>query len=256
MKVIISAHTDKGNIKETNQDSYLVRNLIVNNKNFVIAAIADGMGGYSQGELASSSIINSIKDWSINILPNIICNGLEDQNFKNAVKNLIDKKNSDIKFYGRKNKFTIGSTLTLIILTEDRYYIANVGDTRAYEINKYKIKALTKDQTLVQREIDQGLITKEEALTDSRKSVLLQSIGTSVEVYPDYYFGETKKDNIYLLCSDGFRHEISSDEILDILNPNNIKSEIEMKNKLIDLIELNKQRQERDNITALSVLIN
>ncbi|WP_282925727.1 PP2C family protein-serine/threonine phosphatase [Helcococcus kunzii] len=255
MKVIISAHTDKGNIKDTNQDSYLVRNLDVNNRNFVVAAIADGMGGHSQGELASSSIINAIKTWSVSVLPNMIFNGLDDQNFKNAVKNLIDKKNSDIKFYGKKNNITIGSTLTLLLLTDDRYYIANVGDTRAYEITDNNIRIITKDQTLVQREVDQGIITKEQAKTDARKSVLLQSIGTSIEVYPDFYFGDTRKDTVFLLCSDGFRHEISNYEILNMLSPSSNLSENEMKNNLVELIELNKQRQERDNITALSILI-
>lgn len=81
--------------------------------------------------------------------------------------------------------------MTALLLTKDRYYIINVGDTRAYEITD-RVMMLTKDQTLVAREVELGLLTDEEARVDSRKNILLQCVGASDDLYPDLFFGDTK----------------------------------------------------------------
>ena len=128
----------------------------------------------------------------------------------------------------------------------------NVGDTRAYEIGD-TVTVLTKDQTVVAREVELGHLTPEEAEKDSRRSVLLQCIGASDEVYPDMFFGDTKLNAVYMLCSDGFRHEITEDEIYQYLNPNVMIDADEMKRNMDSLIDLNKQRQERDNISVVSI---
>ena len=81
------------------------------------------------------------------------------------------------------------------------------------------VRILTKDQTFVAREIAAGRMTPEEAKTDPRRSVLLQCVGASAEVRPDFLKGKLQKDAIYLICSDGFRHQISEQEIMDKLGP-------------------------------------
>lgn len=85
----------------------------------------------------------------------------------------------------------VGTTVTALLLTESRYYIINVGDTRAYEITD-RVKLLTKDQTVVEREVDLGNITPEEAEFDSRRSVLLQCVGASDDVYPDMFLDKQR----------------------------------------------------------------
>ena len=128
----------------------------------------------------------------------------------------------------------------------------NVGDTRAYEIAN-GIRVLTKDQTVVAREVERGNLTPEQAAVDPRRSVLLQCIGASDEVYPDLFFGDTQLNAVYMLCSDGFRHEITEGEIYNYLNPNVMLDADGMQNNMRALIDLNKQRQERDNITVVSI---
>ena len=98
-----------------------------------------------------------------------------------------------------------------------------------------------------------GELTPEQAKTDVRRSVLLQCIGASEEVYPDMFFGDTKLNAVYMLCSDGFRHEISNEEIYNSLNPNVMVDAEGMKCNMQSLVELNKQRQERDNISVITV---
>lgn len=112
---------------------------------------------------------------------------------------------------------------------------------------------LTKDQTVVAREVELGNITEEEAKTDPRRSVLLQCIGASDVVYLDMFFGDTAQNAVYMLCSDGFRHEISEQEIYQYLQPDVMLDSDGMKFNMDKLIKINKQRQERDNITVLSI---
>ena len=90
-------------------------------------------------------------------------------------------------------------------------------------------------------------------MTDDRRNVLLQCVGASDDVYPDMFFGDTHDNAIYMLCSDGFRHEISADEIFEKLNPNVNLDENMMNTHSEELIELNKARKERDNISVALV---
>jgi serine/threonine protein phosphatase PrpC len=160
--------------------------------------------------------------------------------------------NEKIKNYAASCGTDMGTTVTAMLLTERRYYLINVGDTRAYEITD-RVTVLTTDQTVVAREVQLGHLTPEEAERDPRRSVLLQCIGASDRVYPDIFYGDTKLGAVYMLCSDGFRHEISEDEIFQYLNPSVMLNADGMKQNMDYLISVNKQRRERDNISVISI---
>lgn len=253
MNYIISASTDIGNIKDTNQDSFCVKSLSTKQGKMVFAILCDGMGGLAKGEVASSTVIDAFNNWSLTRLPELCENEIKDYDIRSEWVQLVTEYNDKIKAYGKRSGISLGTTITVMLITNNRYFILNVGDTRAYEIDSSSVKVLTKDQTVVAREVELGHITEEQAKTDSRRSVLLQCIGASDSVYPDMFFGQTQKDAVYMLCSDGFRHEISNDEIHQYLNPDCMLSEEVMKANMETLIDINKQRQERDNITVISI---
>jgi serine/threonine protein phosphatase PrpC len=98
-----------------------------------------------------------------------------------------------------------------------------------------------------------GMITPEQAKTDSRRNVLLQCIGASNVVNPDFFYGETLCNAVYMLCTDGFRHEIAPEEIFANFHPDILRDVNTMKINADYLIDLNKQRQERDNISVVLV---
>ncbi len=252
MNYIVSASTDVGNVKTSNQDSLNVKTLAVNGETMVFAIICDGMGGLEKGEVASASMVKAFCNWVLNRLPELYVNGLNGTQLQEEWFRLIAEYNEKIKIYGKKSAINMGTTVTAMLLTDRYYYLVNVGDSRAYEIQS-GIKVLTRDQTVVAREVEQGLLTLEQAEADPRRSVLLQCIGASDVVYPDFFFGETKKDAVYMLCSDGFRHEITSEEILGYFHPGRMLNEAVMKESERALIELNKQRQERDNISVITI---
>lgn len=254
MNFIVSATTDIGLTKNTNQDSYNVRVFSTKQGKVVLAVLCDGMGGLSKGEVASASLVNAFCKWADNKLPILCESEITDSDIRADWVGIATEYNEKIKLYGKKCGLSsgLGTTVTALLLTENRYYIINVGDTRAYEITD-SVAILTKDQTVVAREVELGNLTPEEAETDSRRSVLLQCIGASDDVYPDMFFGDTKLNATYMLCSDGFRHEITNEEIYNFLNPNVMVDADGMKHNMESLIELNKQRQERDNISVITI---
>lgn len=249
MEYLVAACTDVGIHKETNQDSVTVKVAKTIIGNVAMVVMCDGMGGLALGEVASADVVNAFSNWFYISLPTIIENGISDGIIRSEWEKIVNDENRRLSEYGRKNGISIGTTLCVGLFTDERYYILNVGDSRAYEL-KNTLKVITEDQTIVESEFRKGLLTREQADNDPRKSILLQCIGASRIVIPDMFFGVTKKDTVYMFCSDGFRHVISTDEIYDYLGPEVSNSEEIMSRNGNTLIEMNKYRNEKDNISV------
>ncbi|MGN0488105.1 MAG: PP2C family protein-serine/threonine phosphatase [Ruminococcus sp.] len=249
MNFIVSGNTDIGLTKSTNQDSLSIKVINTKQGRMVFAVLCDGMGGLAKGEVASASVIRAFDDWARNELPKLCEAPLEDSVIRSQWEKIVIEQNIKIKSYGAGLGIKLGTTLTAMLVTQNRYYVVNVGDTRAYELYN-GIKQITRDQTFVAREVELGNMTEEQARVDERRSVLLQCIGASEEVYPDLFFGDVQTNAVYMLCCDGFRHEITPTEIYDKFKPEKLLNEEMMNNASKELIELNKQRNERDNITV------
>lgn len=252
MDYIISAATDIGIAKDTNQDSFGVKTADTQLGKMTIAIICDGMGGLSKGEVASATVVDAFHKWILHRLPDLCKSGISENVIRNEWTEIILSCNKKISNYGKSIGIDLGTTLTVIMLTETKYFVVNIGDSRVYEIFD-SVLLLTKDQTVVAKEIEAGILTEEQAKIDPRRSVLLQCIGASEVVEPEYFFGDTKKNAVYMLCSDGFRHEITNDEIFQYLNPNVMLDAQQMKQNMDILIDINKQRQEKDNISVISI---
>ena len=252
MNDIVSARTDIGLTKTTNQDSLMMRVANTPQGRMMFAVLCDGMGGLEKGEVASAAVIHAFDRWFRETLPALCCAPLEDSVIRTQWNQIITQQNSSIKGYGARQGVKLGTTVVSLLLTPTRYYILNVGDSRAYEICE-SVKQLTNDQTFVAREVALGNMTEEQAKHDPRRSVLLQCVGASDEVYPDMFFGDVNVNAVYMLCTDGFRHEITEDEMFEQFNPNVLFNESVMNANAEALIELNKARQERDNISVALV---
>ena len=163
--------------------------------------------------------------------------------------------NREIAEYGKQQGICLGTTVVVFLITQIRYFALNVGDSRLYELTDTALRQLTTDHTFVGREMAMGRMTQEDARKDRRRNVLLQCVGASEAVYPEFLFGTPVSESVYLLCSDGFRHEISSDEMIQALKPSVLIKKQAMDETTTSLIELLKQRGERDNITAALVRV-
>lgn len=252
MNFIVSANTDVGISRSNNQDSLSVKVINTPQGRMTFAIMCDGMGGLEKGEVASASVIHAFDNWVQNELSLLCHEPIQDSVIRSQWNKIIDEQNKAIANYGALHGTRMGTTAVIMLLTQNRYYIMNVGDSRAYEITD-SAKQITEDQTLLAREVALGNMTEEEAKHDSRGNILLQCIGASEVVYPDMFFDDVKTDAVYMLCSDGFRHVITPEEIYEKLQPACLLDENTMNTQVRELIELNKQRLEKDNISVVTV---
>ncbi len=249
MNFITAAYTDVGIKKMTNQDSLLIQQADTDYGAVLLAVLCDGMGGLQKGEVASASLVRDFSDWFHRELPVLLQNGLRQDALRDSWDSLIQRANVRIGNYGISARISLGTTCVAMLLVGDLYYILNVGDSRIYLISD-DVYQLTKDQTYVQREMDANRMTYEQSLMDPQRSVLLQCVGASDVVEPAYYIGSVQPDQCFLLCCDGFRHVVDPAEFFEYLNPHVATDAKRMRANLVYLTELNKERQETDNITA------
>lgn len=249
MNFIVSGTTDIGLTKTTNQDSMSLKVINTKQGRMAFAVLCDGMGGLEKGEVASASVILAFDEWTRTVLPSLCEQPLDEYTIRQQWEGIIEEQNEKIKAYGSRLGVRLGTTVVVLLVTQTKYYLLNVGDSRIYLIND-ALRRLTNDQTVVAREVELGNLTEEEAKVDPRRSVLLQCVGASEKVFPETSFGDASADAVYMLCSDGFRHEISAEEIYGAFRPEMLVDENSMNRNTRYLIELNKQRRERDNITV------
>lgn len=251
-KFSIAYHTDIGIKRQSNQDSLLIRGLEVGASEIVLVVLCDGMGGMEKGELASATVVRAFGQWFQDVYASTGA-GWNVSEITRQWNTLFVQCNRKLQEYGQKESAQLGTTATVMLLhSSGQYIIGHVGDTRIYKISA-GLQMLTEDHTLMAREIQRGNLTEEQAKMDPRKNVLLQCIGVNDYLEPQFAEGILEKDAAVLLCSDGFRHELSGQEILQTLAPGRFQSDVEIKKALVHLVELNKQRRETDNITAIYV---
>lgn len=251
MHFIVAADTDIGISKTTNQDSVCIKTAMTQYGRVGLALICDGMGGLAKGELASATVIRSFSSWFERELPD----ALEQWNwekFSAAIDRRLRELNQKILSYGARNHVQLGTTVTGMLMIKDQFMQFHIGDTRIYKITD-KLEQLTKDHTFIRRELDRGTMTPEQAKRDPRRNVLLQCVGASKNIDPEIKYGTLENGVNYLLCSDGFRHVITEEELQRCLNPKEVCTQEKMQKQLRMLIEGIKKRNEKDNISAILI---
>ena len=250
MRYTATADSDVGISKSTNQDSVLIKHASTDIGEVLMAIVCDGMGGLAKGELASATVIREFVRWFDEDLPFELDN-LDMQVIGGKWSLMLKDLNLKILEYGTEHGTSLGTTFSGILFVGNQYVIAHVGDTRVYQIGS-SLNQLTTDQTFVAREISRGTMTAEQAKTDKRRNLLLQCIGASKTVEPQVICGTVEK-GAYMLCSDGFRHEITEAEIYESLNPINFMNKNAMHSNARYLIEQVKSRNEKDNISVVLI---
>ena len=253
MEYAATYNTDIGIRKSTNQDSVAIRIIDTPDGQVAFGIVCDGMGGLSKGELASKEVITSFCRWfDEELVTQILDNSFSALRLRDDWNSIIQTENRLLGIYGSDNNIMLGTTVSAILMYKDEFYIVHVGDSRVYEL-KDSVRILTKDQTFVAREVAAGRMTPEEAKVDPRRSVLLQCVGASATVTPDFLKGKVQSGAVYFVCSDGFRHQISDQEIMEKLGPTSTDNMEELKYGCVYLTELVKNSKETDNITIAAI---
>ncbi|MFF7388773.1 Stp1/IreP family PP2C-type Ser/Thr phosphatase [Streptomyces scabiei] len=197
-----AAGSHKGMIREGNEDSgYAGPRLL---------AIADGMGGQAAGEVASSEVISTLVTLDDDVPGSDILTSLGTavQRANDQLRSMVEE---DPQLEG------MGTTLTALLWTGQRLGLVHVGDSRAYLLRDGVLTQITQDHTWVQRLVDEGRITEEEATTHPQRSLLMRALGSGDHVEPDLSIREVRAGDRYLICSDGLSGVVSHQTMEDTL---------------------------------------
>lgn len=250
MKILTAYCTDKGNIKSVNQDALLIKTAHAGELPVTMLGVCDGMGGLAMGERASAHLIHRFSEWFAWKLPQILEKERWTEDIREQWVQLIETANEKLASFGAGQGVSLGTTCTVFLMLGEIYYLIHVGDSRVYEITD-EIRQITDDQTVLAREIAMGRVDPARAEEDARGSVLLQCVGASSQIDPQFLQGKIRENAVYLLCSDGFRHKISAEEMRQGFSPEAMTDEMVMERKCSYFTELIKDREERDNITVV-----
>lgn len=238
------ALTDVGSVRDNNEDNLVfIRpfDLKTRASHGCLALVADGMGGYSYGELASKMATDIISRNYFDAKYNI----------ETALRKAFEKANKAIYQHAAKNARYkgMGTTCTGVVLLGDQLYLGHVGDSRAYLVKKDRVVQLSNDHTLVQHLLDTGQITQEESLSHPQRNVVTRAMGTSMKLQADFLKHKLRFEvgDRLLICSDGLYEYVPEEELQQILTQNKMN---EASQRLIDLA---KQRGGHDNISVLIV---
>ena len=240
--IIAYAKSDTGKVREMNQDAYYISDSSSEVKLFILA---DGMGGYKGGEIASNLAIKCTKNYVEN---NFKDTPKDRENLIQLVASSMEYANMIVYEKSKENKEFegMGTTLEVCLIYNNKIYIGHIGDSRIYRIRKDFMRKLTTDHSYVQKLVKDGTITKEEAEVHPKKNMLLKALGCNAFVDPDVSVKGFLKDDILLISSDGLTNMVKQEDIFQIATGNIEKAP----QRLIDLAN---QHGGMDNITVIII---
>ncbi|MBA3454150.1 MAG: protein phosphatase 2C domain-containing protein [Deltaproteobacteria bacterium] len=251
VKMVVSAMTDVGRERTTNEDAFSITDLesgttlaaegtdyaIDIQERGVLLALSDGMGGAQAGEVASALVLDSLQQAMARDARGAIHEQLEHA-VQRANRNVFEEAKTG-------DKHGMGATLTALFVRGDEAYIAEVGDSRAYLLRKGRLRQITRDQSLVQMLVDQGVMSAEEARTSPSKNVILQAMGLRRDVRVAIARLRLRRGDRFVLCSDGVSNPVSDAELQQIVTQSDPRAACET------MIALANDRGGEDNQTAI-----
>ena len=236
VKILSASATDVGLRRTNNEDASLAL------PELGLFALSDGMGGAAAGEIASGYFIDTVRDIFINQ------NHESEEKICTLVQEAFRLSNQRIISHALLHPADqgMGCTGELLVFYADRYLIGHVGDSRIYLFRGGKLRQITKDHSLVQLQVDQGLITAEEARMHPMKNIILRALGNNPALSLDIIKGSAQHNDVFLLCSDGL-----SDMVADTIIQNTLASTQSIENKVQSLINSANSAGGKDNITVI-----
>ncbi|MGH7560177.1 MAG: Stp1/IreP family PP2C-type Ser/Thr phosphatase [Gemmatimonadales bacterium] len=257
-RVTVRARTDLGRTRDHNEDTFLVADLTRRTTDLAdrgpheigqrgsLFLVADGMGGAAAGELASSMAADLIfrhfsESWATET-------DLSPERFTAHLRKAVELANERIHAYSADHPDVrgMGTTATVVGVLGSSLYLAQVGDSRGYLIRDGVATQLTRDQSLMQRLVDAGELTEEEAAQSERRNIILQALGPDAKVRVDLSVQELRQGDTLVICSDGLSGQVKREEIGDL-----VAKHPDLDQLCDELITLANARGGPDNITAV-----
>ncbi|HEY9101048.1 Stp1/IreP family PP2C-type Ser/Thr phosphatase [Chitinimonas sp.] len=223
-----------------------------------MAILADGMGGYNAGEVASGIATTLLAQGiaaALEVVPPHVPEAMSGKPAAHRILRLeIEKANLAIfqTAQSQPQCAGMGTTLVAALFYDNRVTVAHVGDSRLYRMRDGEFKSLTRDHSLLQEQLDNGLITEEEARRSQNKNLVTRAVGIDPQLDPELNDFDVKSGDIYLLCSDGLNDMIDDPDIALVLStlPNNLPLAAEQ------LVQMANDNGGRDNVSVILIRIN
>lgn len=258
--VHVFGRTDVGRTREHNEDTFAVADLTTFNASLQpevrthtcgergsFFMVADGMGGAAAGEVASSMAVETIlaemkTRWSSS-------QSADTETFAHALKASTEAANSKIYGYAALHPENrgMGTTATIAGLLGETLFLCQVGDSRGYIVRDGHAIQITKDQSLMQKLIEAGEMTPEEAEVSERRNIILQALGPEPKIKVDLTWQQVMRGDVLILCSDGLSGQVRVNEIADV-----VRTESDLVNVCKRLIDLANEAGGPDNITVVA----
>ena len=246
MNYLFCAKTDPGRARDNNEDS------VVYDETSLTVVLADGMGGYNAGEIASGMATAFIKSELSRWLTEA-GSGIKAKEVRRAMEICVDNANRSIFNSANSNASYagMGTTLVVGVFRDARLVLGHIGDSRCYRLRSGEFQQITKDHSLLQEQMDAGLITPEQAATSSIKNLVTRALGVDESVLLEVNEHQVQVGDLYLMCSDGLSDMIDDDAINRI-----VTSELALDQKATQLIDQANENGGRDNISVLLVEVH
>ncbi|HET8650859.1 MAG TPA: Stp1/IreP family PP2C-type Ser/Thr phosphatase [Gemmatimonadales bacterium] len=261
VRISVFAKTDLGRTRDHNEDTFLVADLTRGSSSLQpevrqhelgergsLFMVADGMGRAAAGELASEMAAESIYTYLSRVW--MSDQDRSPQRFATRLKEAVEHANDRIFDYAQSHPEVrgMGTTATAAGVLDRQLFVTQIGDSRAYLIRRGSAMQLTRDQSLMQRLVDAGELTEEEAERSERRNIILQALGPDPHVKVDLSFQPLRRGDTLVLCSDGLTGLVRKDEIAAAANEHPDLGEL-----CTALIDLANERGGPDNITVVAV---
>ena len=243
MTIEIHAAVDPGRARSNNEDSVAV------DTDVSLAVLADGMGGYNAGEVASSMatsfILSELGRWLTEASAQAT-----DQEVRRAMDICVDNANRAIFNAANSNPqyAGMGTTLVVAVFRQSQLLVGHVGDSRAYRLRAGRLVQITRDHSLLQEQIDAGLITPEQAAFSANKNLVTRAVGVEDTVQLETHQHEVMPGDLYLLCSDGLSDMLADESISQVLQAHE-----SLESGCKALIEAANDAGGKDNISVILV---
>lgn len=256
----ISALSDVGLVRQRNEDSFLFADLTENqpatgsmresahvHSNPTLLVVADGVGGAASGNIASSLATLAIFDHLREAHESGALRGTVA--IVDTLKLSVEAANREILAFARDNPKHRGmaTTVTVALIMGDQAYFAQVGDSRAYVVRGGVARQLTKDQSLVQRLIDAGRLTPEQAAQSEHRNIILQALGPEESVVPELTRDKLNTGDVIVVCSDGLSNQVEASRIARMATEENGVAQL-----CSNLVDRARETGAPDNVTVMA----
>lgn len=237
MEYLTGVYWCRGRVAAKNQDALLLQQVLTRRGRVLMAAVCDGMGGATQGEMAAGYVAERLQEWFYTEFLRMFARKKRLWVIRRSLDRLVYHMQRQLRRYAGEEGLSLGTTMTVLVMWENAWLVWHLGDSRAYRLRRGRMEQLTTDHVH-----GAGELTK--------------CVGSFGHFVPQHIVWRPGAGEGVLLCSDGFRRQMTERELRDVLAPARLREEAQIERRLKEIGEACMKRGERDNLSAVYIKLS